>query len=170
MNHGTNTCQKMTITFDLLVWRLEKQTQMMVPNGDESHDGIQKPTKQTKIKGLTLKKDESGGTSPGTYSKTNSATLNSVWDAFIPELRVDRAKRGVSHVDKQSVWTSFECETWHCTKMLYQPKGSQDPHTLDIQIPPEKLFPGLGIFWGPNTFSAGLWMSRGTFQTLPFID
>lgn len=64
---GPTHVNKMTITFDLLVGNnMEKQTQMMAPNGDESHDGIHKPTKQTKVKGLTLKKDESEGTSPGT--------------------------------------------------------------------------------------------------------
>ena len=33
--------------------------------------------------------------------------------------------------------------------------------TLDIQIPSEKVF---GVcFWGPNTFSGGIWMFRVTF-------
>ena len=39
--------------------------------------------------------------------------------------------------------------------------GSKLPivlYTLDIQIPPEKVF--RVCFWGPNTFSGGVWMSR----------
>ena len=30
--------------------------------------------------------------------------------------------------------------------------------SLDVQIPPEKVF--RVCFWGPNTFSGGVWMSR----------
>ena len=33
-----------------------------------------------------------------------------------------------------------------------------DTKTLDIQIQPQKVF--YGCFRGPNTFSAGVWMSR----------
>ena len=35
-------------------------------------------------------------------------------------------------------------------------------HSLDIQIPPDKVFLGICVFgvWGSNNFSAGVWMSR----------